>query len=90
MVSEVEANLFRQFGPKDLIHVMPNGVDLDYFAPRDAEETTGCVFVGALDYKPNVEGAAWFCKQVWPELHRRYPQARASLSAVVPLPPSKP
>jgi sugar transferase (PEP-CTERM/EpsH1 system associated) len=79
VVSEVEANLYRQFGPKNLIHVIPNGVDLEYFAPQSADETVSCVFVGALDYKPNVEGAAWFCRQVWPELHRRHPHARCQL-----------
>jgi sugar transferase (PEP-CTERM/EpsH1 system associated) len=79
VVSETEANLFRQFGPADFIQVIPNGVDLDYFAPVPASETVGCVFVGAFDYKPNVEGALWFCQQVWPELHRRHPQARCQL-----------
>jgi polysaccharide biosynthesis protein PslH len=86
VVSEVEADLFRQFGPKGLIHVIPNGVDLEYFVPRAAAQTTGCVFVGALDYKPNVEGAAWFCKQIWPELHRRHPQSRCQLVGRRPAP----
>jgi sugar transferase (PEP-CTERM/EpsH1 system associated) len=79
VVSEVEAALFRQFGPADFIHVVPNGVDLDYFAPRPAASEVGCVFVGALDYKPNVEGAAYFCRQVWPELRRRHPEAKCQL-----------
>jgi polysaccharide biosynthesis protein PslH len=79
VVSEVEAGLYRQFGPADLIHVIPNGVDLDYFAPQEAPQALGCVFVGALDYKPNVLGASWFCRNVWPELARRNPQARCQL-----------
>jgi polysaccharide biosynthesis protein PslH len=79
VVSEVEADLYRQFGPADLIHVIPNGVDLDYFAPQPAPQTLGCVFVGALDYKPNVLGASWFCREVWPELARRHPEARCQL-----------
>lgn len=79
VVSEVEAALFRQFGKGDFIQVVPNGVDLEYFAPQHAQEAIGCVFVGALDYKPNVEGADFFCRQVWPELFRRHPRARCQL-----------
>jgi sugar transferase (PEP-CTERM/EpsH1 system associated) len=79
VVSEVEADLYRRFGPAHLVHVIPNGVDLEYFAPRAAAEVLGCVFVGALDYKPNVLGAEWFCREVWPELIRRHPQARCQL-----------
>ena len=79
VVSEVEADLYRQFGPPDLIHVIPNGVDLDYFAPQGAPQALGCVFVGALDYKPNVLGASWFCRNVWLELVRRHPEARCQL-----------
>jgi polysaccharide biosynthesis protein PslH len=75
----VEADLYRKFGPADLVHVIPNGVDLEYFAPQTVTEELGCVFVGALDYKPNVAGAAWFCRNVWPELFRRRPQARCRL-----------
>jgi sugar transferase (PEP-CTERM/EpsH1 system associated) len=86
VVSEVEADLYRQFGPTDLIHVIPNGVDLEYFAPQPASEVLGCVFVGALDYKPNVLGAIWFCREVWPELFRRYPQARCQLVGRKPTP----
>ena len=30
-----------------------------------------CVFVGVLDYRANVEGLRWFCREVWPEVRRR-------------------
>ena len=80
VVSEVEADLYRQFGPAELVHVIPNGVDLDYFAPQTGvPQAMNCVFVGALDYKPNVLGASWFCQKVWPELMRRNPEARCQL-----------
>ncbi len=40
---------------------------------------TGCVFVGAFDYRPNVDAACWFCREAWPEIHRRRPDARLRL-----------
>lgn len=49
-----------------------NGVDVDYFsaptdgaAPADAGDVA---LVGAMDYKPNVDAALWFAREVWPRV----------------------
>jgi len=77
VVSEPEANLYRGFCPTGPVHALPNGVDLDFFTPRtDRANESGCVFVGALDYRPNIEGIVWFCRNVWPEIHRQRPDQR--------------
>jgi sugar transferase (PEP-CTERM/EpsH1 system associated) len=77
-VSSHEAELFRSFCPTDRLHVIGNGVDLDYFRPDAASGTStspDCVFVGALDYQANLDGVTWFCREIWPEVRRRHPQA---------------
>jgi sugar transferase (PEP-CTERM/EpsH1 system associated) len=80
LVSEAEADVFRSFCPWDGIHAVSNGVDLDYFQPAvDDTASGGCAFVGALDYYPNVDAAVWFCQEVWPSIHQRYPQLTFSL-----------
>lgn len=80
LVSEAEAELFRRChdgeGP---VHAVTNGVDLEAFRPQGVATERGCVFVGALDYLPNVEGAAWFCREAWPEIRRRRPDATIAL-----------
>ena len=38
-----------------------------------------CVFVGALDYRANIDGVTWFCREVWPQLCGRFPDARVIL-----------
>lgn len=76
LVSETERDIFRSFCPSSDVHTIPNGVDLDYFrphAPALAEE--GCVFVGALDYRPNIDAVTWFCSAVWPLVRQAHPQA---------------
>jgi sugar transferase (PEP-CTERM/EpsH1 system associated) len=80
LVSPAEVEVFRQFCSWDCVHSVTNGVDLDYFSPPTlpAKENC-CVFVGALDYRPNVDAACWFCSKVWPEIHRRRPDARLRL-----------
>lgn len=80
-VSRPEAELLRRFAPAANVRAVPNGVDLDYFAPRPETEVRrlNCVFVGALDYRANVEGIAWFCREVWPMVQREFPSATLSL-----------
>ena len=85
-VSEAEASLYRESCGLDVgpIHAVSNGVDFDYYhpditPPGASESPDGCVFVGALDYRPNVDGAVWFCREVWPEIRRRVPEATLTL-----------
>ena len=79
LVSEAEADLYRTFCTPGPVHAISNGVDLDYFQPQLPAAEPTCVFVGALDYRPNVDGATWFCREVWPEVRRRCPDAKVSL-----------
>lgn len=80
LVSEAEADLYRQACGEGPVHAVSNGVDLDYFRPRTVERAhKSAVFVGALDYRPNVDGVCWFCEQVWPEIHRRRPDVKLYL-----------
>jgi len=74
VVSEAEAALLRDFCPGEVVRAVPNGVDLEYFRPA-AEVGSGCAFVGALDYWPNVDAALWFCREVWPRVRQRCPAA---------------
>ena len=86
VVSEPEARLYRSFHPTGHVHAIGNGVDLDYFSPQETSAAeNGCVFVGAFDYRPNIEGAIWFCQHVWPEVHRRHPDARFRIVGRAPV-----
>ena len=78
VVSQAEADLLRGFCPRAKVQSVPNGVDLDHFQSDCDDVDAGrsdCVFVGALDYRPNVDGVSWLCREVWPAVHARFPQA---------------
>lgn len=80
LVSEAEAEIYRSFCPNDRTHAVTNGVDLEYFQPTGKEgRPDRCVFVGALDYRPNIEGIVWFCQEVWPQVLANRPEATLAI-----------
>jgi polysaccharide biosynthesis protein PslH len=94
VVSEREAAAYRAFQPAGHVAAIRNGVDLEFFSDRTAQgtlepeplgarppeaEPSSCVFVGALDYLPNVEGIRWFCEDVWPGVRAAHPDATVTL-----------
>src|SRR5262249_50336665 len=65
LVSDAEAKLFRSFSAPGPVYTVTNGTDLEYFRPMETAEEEACVFVGALDYRPNIDAACWFVEAVW-------------------------
>jgi len=56
--------------------VIPNGVDLDYFAPSDEEpDPFTIVFTGTMAYVPNYDGMHWFLDEIFPLITRECPRA---------------
>ena len=80
VISESEKNILCAHNPQaNHAHVIPNGVDLDFFHATirsgQPDELT-LLFTGAMDYYANVEGVLWFAGQVWPHLRNRYRNLR--------------
>jgi sugar transferase (PEP-CTERM/EpsH1 system associated) len=86
LTTPVEAAIFEHFAGPGTAQVVSNGVDLAYFAPTPCVEEPACVFVGALDYRPNVEGVLWLCREVWPVVKRERPDAKLFLVGRQPTP----
>lgn len=86
LVSEAEVDIYRRFADPGLVQAVSNGVDLDYFRPVAGPCEPACAFVGAFDYRPNVDAACWFTGEIWPEIHRQRPEARLWLIGRRPVP----
>lgn len=82
LVSDEEAALYRQLAPSANTIAVGNGVDFGYFQRPEGvvRNPHSAVFLGALDYRPNVDGIRWFCRDVWPSIRSRY--SAASLKIV--------
>lgn len=91
VISDNEARAYRhEIGLAANLHVVENGVDADFFRPLPdcprAGDTPTITFVGVLDYKPNIDGVAWFAREVLPDVLRRQPRARLRIVGRNPAP----
>lgn len=67
--TEREAQLMREISAVAHVHVVPNGVDADYFNPALVPPNStapAVIFTGDMSYFPNEEAAAYFARKVLP------------------------
>lgn len=82
--TEREAALFRSLAPESAnrVGVLGNGVDAEHFRPDPnwpspfAAGELPLVFVGTMNYWPNVDAVVWFSREVLPALRQQWPMAR--------------
>jgi polysaccharide biosynthesis protein PslH len=75
-----DAERFAARHPSISTAVIESGVDLDAFSPStEQRDPRHLLFLGSLDYAPNVDGLAWFLSEGWPVLRRTFPDLRFSL-----------
>jgi sugar transferase (PEP-CTERM/EpsH1 system associated) len=86
VVSRAEADVFDAFTHAGAATVAANGVDLDYFRPQTVPVEPALVFVGAMDYLPNVDGAVCFAREVWPAIRAKHPRAEFRVVGRKPAP----
>jgi sugar transferase (PEP-CTERM/EpsH1 system associated) len=73
-VSQVDAEFMRGHYGARHVDAIPTGVDTEYFTPdRPAAPSSDLVFLGSMDWMPNVDGAVWFVRDVLPLVRKRKP-----------------
>ena len=50
------------------VDVIDTAVDTNYFKPSESVKRSGVVFVGSMDWPPNVDGIQHFVSRVWPKV----------------------
>jgi polysaccharide biosynthesis protein PslH len=74
--SELDSQRFRRIVPGANVLVIPNGVDCDFFSSAGAAtRANSVVFVGTMNWYPNIEAMEFFLRDVWPGLKERVPAA---------------
>lgn len=74
-VSEEDSRNLRRFSPHTRIETIPNGVDCEYFKPREAVARIPgrLVFTGSLNWPPNQAAVDWFLRSCWDEICGKRP-----------------
>ncbi len=88
VTAQGELESYKELGTSTPCTVIPNGVDAEYFrisAPRE-QHSRAIVFLGRMDYYPNVSGILSFVKDVFPLVRRRVPDAHLRIVGSNPLP----
>ncbi|MEX2214457.1 MAG: TIGR03087 family PEP-CTERM/XrtA system glycosyltransferase [Phycisphaeraceae bacterium] len=87
VVSDAEAETYRrEVGEHEGLTVLRHAVDTNYFKPLPDAGSWTLVFVGVLNYKPNVEGISWFVKNVMPLLRHHLPNVKLQIVGRAPTP----
>ncbi len=87
VVSERDQSTLRTLVPEARVHLVENGVDMAQYANceelaapmllgRSEQTRRDIVFVGSMDFHANIDGAKYFCAEVWPKIHALAPQFR--------------
>jgi polysaccharide biosynthesis protein PslH len=66
--------------PRSTVTVLPNGVDVDYFAPSDApRDSDTIVFTGKMSYHANVTAALYLVNDIMPLIWKERPNVRVNI-----------
>jgi glycosyltransferase involved in cell wall biosynthesis len=79
--SDEDAAVFGGAAPlnRSKLSVVPNGVDLSAFTVTALPAEPRVLFPATLGYAPNVDGALWFCAEIWPRIKAAVPGATLAL-----------
>ena len=80
-----EVETLAGLGKASPAEVVPNGVDLNYFAPTDAPYRPDSIcFVGRMDYFPNQQCMIDFCAQALPLIRQARPGVTLTIVGAAP------
>ena len=71
---------------RNSIHIIPNGVDHQYFTPVEGPKTTDLLFTGNMGYSPNIQCARFLATQVMPGILKIKPGTRLKIVGANPDP----
>jgi glycosyltransferase involved in cell wall biosynthesis len=79
-VSKVDREIFEsRYGIRN-VSTVSTGVDLDFFKrPDHTEAKAELIFLGSMDWLPNVDGVRFFSEQIYPYIQTQMPECRVAL-----------
>jgi sugar transferase (PEP-CTERM/EpsH1 system associated) len=78
-VSGNDRQTFARYCIGDKVALLENGVDLSYFTLQEPISSRKAVFVGSMDWLPNLEGIKFFIKEILPLVRAILPEFEISI-----------
>ena len=79
-VSDLDAQLLRELVPGLTVTAIPNCIDVEqYSQPGDNPIPFDLVFIGKMDYRPNIDAMLWFAQEIWPAIVKRRPETTLAI-----------
>ena len=88
IISEPDRALFPH-PRRDEILVIPNGVDHEFFKPRQEEKRYDVVFTGNMSYAPNVNAVDYLANEILPLVWKTLPGTTLYIAGATPDPKVK-
>src|SRR5215470_7828539 len=87
-VSEADRDTFRAEYGVTRVSAIPTGVDVDFFRPSSTAKPTSTeiVFVGSMDWMPNIDAVTWFVTDILPLVRRQVSDASLTIVGRDPSP----
>ncbi len=70
-ITQKDANAFKELGYKGKLTSIPAGIEVKKNNSKPQDNTL--VFLGSLEWLPNIQGLEWFLNSIWPEINKKYP-----------------
>jgi polysaccharide biosynthesis protein PslH len=85
--SDLDGERLRAIAPQAHAVTIANGVDVEYFrAERNAAAIPSLIFVGSLNWYPNVDAVQFLLRDIWPLAKARVPELRLDIVGSAPPP----
>jgi polysaccharide biosynthesis protein PslH len=83
--SDLDSQRLRDVAPHANVVAIPNGVDFEYFQPgRTPAARRSIIFVGSLNWYPNVSAVRFLLSQIWPPLKAAVPDLQLDIVGSAP------
>lgn len=78
--TKTDVSLYKEMGCKVPIAHIPFGIDISRYIPQKSNEPKTLLFIGSLDWLPNMQGLEWFLNKVWPQLYKVLPDVELHIA----------
>ncbi len=76
VVSEVDKHMLLSFSKGNIIFIIPNGVDVDFYSPSKTQRIAKpyhpiVLFHGVMNFSPNINSAFYIAKEIFPLIKQK-------------------